>query len=136
MSGKIRVTGLKELRKGLKAAEGRSPKELQRTNKSVAEMLVPEAQSRLAQHSPRAGSQAAGSIRALASATRAQVAGGSAAVPWYAGHEWGSKGKYKQFPIANKQGYGIYPTVEANNERIVERYAQMLDELTREAFPG
>lgn len=135
MANKIGVVGLKELRKGLKAAEGRSPKELQRTNKSVAEMLVPEAQQRMAGHAPRAGSAAIGTIRALASATRAQIAGGTAAVPWYMGHEWGSI-RYRQFPAKQPDGYALYPTVEANNERIVERYAEMLDELTREAFPG
>lgn len=135
MASQIKVVGLRELRRGLKEAEDRSPKELTATNKAVAEMLVAPAQGRLAQHSPRAGSQASGTIRALASATKAQLAGGSAAVPWYAGHEWGSI-KYRQFPAKNPDGYALYPTVKAESGRIVERYAQMLDELTKGAFPG
>lgn len=133
--GKIHVVGLRELRKGLKAAEGRSPKELQRTNKAVAEMLVPEARGRLAQVAPRAGSQAVGTIRALASTSRAYLAGGNAATPWYRGKEWGSI-RYRQFPPANTGGYALYPTIEANNARVLARYVQMLEELTREAFPG
>ncbi len=148
MASRIGVVGLRELRRGLKNAEGRSPKELQQTNKAVAEMLVPEIRARLAGHSPRAGSRAIGTIRALASATRAQIAGGSEAVPWYGGHEWGgfgnirgnsrkgNPGHTRMFPPRNKGGYAIYPTIAANRERMIERYAQMLTELTSEAFPG
>jgi hypothetical protein len=135
MPSQIKVVGLRELRRGLKEAEGRSPKELTATNKAVAEMLVAPAKGRMAGHSPRAGSQAIGTIRALASATRAQLAGGSNAVPWYAGHEWGSI-KYHQFPTKNPDGYALYPTIEAERGRIVEKYAEMLDKLTREAFPN
>lgn len=132
--GKIQVVGLKELRRGLKEAEDRSPKELQGVNKAAAEMLVAPAQARMAQHSPRAGSQAIGTIRALATATRAQIAGGSAAVKWYMGHEWGSY-SMRQFPGKNSGGYALYPTIEAERDRIVEKYAEMLDELTKGAFP-
>ena len=135
MTEKIRVTGLKELRKGLKEADATFPKQLQKANKRIAEELVPEARSRMAGHSPRAGSRAIGTIRALASGTRAQLAGGTAAVPWYGGHEWGSI-RYRQFPAKNSDGYALYPAITANRERMVERYGEMLDELLRTAFPG
>jgi len=130
--GAVRVVGLRELRRGLKDADARFPKRLQQTNKAVAEELVPEARSRMAGHSPRAGSRAIGTIRALASGTRAQIAGGTAAVPWYMGHEWGSI-KYRQFPGRNSGGNALYPTLAANRGRIMERYAEALDDLAREA---
>lgn len=134
MAQSVTVTGLRELRRGLKEAEATAPKKLQQTNKAFAAELVPEARSRLASHTPRAGSRAAGTIRALASATRAQLAGGTAAVPWYMGHEWGSS-RFRQFPGKNSGGYALYPTVEANRERLVERYTKALDELLASAFP-
>lgn len=134
MVDKIRVTGLKELRKGLKEADATFPKQLQKANKGIAAELVPEARSRMAGHSPSAGSRAAGTIRALASGTRAQLAGGSNSVPWYMGHEWGSN-RFAQFPARNTGGNALYPTIKANRERMIERYGEMLDELLRSAFP-
>lgn len=134
MVDKIRVTGLKELRKGLKEADATFPKQLQRANKSIAAELVPEARAAMAGHSPRAGSRAIGTIRALASGTRAQIAGGSNGVPWYMGHEWGSI-RFKQFPVKNPEGYALYPTIKANRARMIERYGEVLDELLRSAFP-
>lgn len=76
--------------RGLAQADAALPKELQRLNKSIAAELVPK-RGRQSQGTARArGSRAIGTIRALASGTRAQIAGGTAAVPWYIGHEWGS----------------------------------------------
>jgi len=131
----LKVIGLRELRRGLAHADAALPKELQRLNKSIAAELVPEARAAMAGHSPRAGSRAIGTIRALASGTRAQIAGGTAAVPWYMGHEWGSI-RFRQFPGKQPEGYALYPTVQRNMPRIVEKYTRLLGELTKEAFPG
>lgn len=144
----LKVVGLRELRNGLRKADALYPKALQKLNKSISAELVPEARARLAQHSPRAGSRAIGTIRGLATQTSATIAGGGASVPWYGGHEWGSlgnirgnsrlgnKGHTRMFPTRNPEGYGIYPTVQRNLPRIVEKYTKLLGELTKEAFPG
>ena len=49
MSVKINVTGLKEFRKELKAVGPKFPKELQKTNKRAAGIVVPEAKRRAGQ---------------------------------------------------------------------------------------
>jgi hypothetical protein len=51
------------------------------------------------------------------------------------GNLWGSK-RYPQFPARVASGYALFPTIEARNSQIVEVYGQMLDVLTRKAFPN
>lgn len=137
MSGteKIQVRGLKELRAALKGVDAKAPKLLQQANKRAANLIVGPARARMGQHSPRAGSRAAGTIRALASGTRAQIGVGSNSVPWALGHEFGAT-RYKQFPPHRGQaGYAVYPTIRAMREQIIDQYGDFLDDLTQEAFP-
>jgi len=130
------VTGLKELRKGLKLQGPLWPKALQRTNKSLANMIVGPAKSRMGGHTPRAGGRAAGTIRALASGTAAKVAVGSNSVPWAIGHEFGG-GRRKttqQFPpYLGKTGYAVYPTIRSMRAQITDMYGDMIDELVEAA---
>ena len=137
-----RIEGLKELRKELKALGPQWPKELQKTNKAAAAKVVPEAKRRAAQSHPnlaggvaRVGSRGVSSIRALASQTRAQIAGGGAKVPWFGGNEFGSSGRYRQFPAKNKEGYILWPAAKAKEPEIEEIYLEMIDALTKAAFP-
>lgn len=138
---KIDVQGLKELRKELKAIDPKWTKELQQVNKRAASIVVPEAKRRASQSRPnlaggvaRAGSAGVGSIRALASQSRAQIASGGARVPWMGGSEWGSSGRYRQFPSANKDGYILWPAAKAKESEVVELYQDMLDDLSSAAF--
>lgn len=137
----IQVTGLKELRRELKLLEGNFPRELQKTNKFVAEsVIVPDARAAAeARTNPRVGRAVVNSIRATATQTRSQVAVGGAKVPWALGHEFGGK-RFKQFPRwrGNKQGSGyfLYPTVRAKMGEIVNTYDELVGNLTMRAFPG
>lgn len=134
--GKIKVTGLRELRRELKAAGEQFPKELQQTNKAVVtDLIVPGARAKLEGVSPRAGSRAVGTIRALASGTRAQVALGTAAVPWAVGKNFGSI-RYRQFPPhLGQDDYALYRTIREKRGEVIERYGAMLEKLTNRAFP-
>lgn len=137
----VRVEGLRELRRDLRRAGAEFPRELSRTNKRVVErIVVPEAQRRgrqtrtnLAGNPTRLGSRGVASIRALASATRAEVAMGGARIPYASGHEFGS-GRYRQFPPKRREGYILLPAVEATHDEILDAYRAMLDELARRAF--
>lgn len=135
MSGveKIQVTGLKELRAGLKAQGPLWPKALQKTNKALANMIVGPAKGLMGGHSPHAGGRAAGTIRALASGTRAQVAVGSGSVPWAIGHEFGSNLHHQFPPHLGRTGYAVYPTIRAMRAQITDMYGDMIDELVQDA---
>ena len=132
----VRVTGLKELRKELKAADAAFPKELQKANKKVAELVAEgtrEAFSSMAGSAPKV----AATVKAYASGARAQVkvgGGGGVAAEVAMGNLWGS-GRFKQFPARVADGYALYPTMKARNDQIVDLYGDMVDDLLHRAFP-
>lgn len=72
----IEVHGIRELRRALKEAEGRSPKELQRANKDAAEVVVAAARIR----APKGPHEGAGHLQPLWTAIRAQATATSAFV--------------------------------------------------------
>ncbi len=135
---RVDVHGLKELRRELRALEsdGTWKAELRSAGQKAADVVASEARrSALSASSPRMGSVAAGTIRALAGQTRATVAGGRASVPWYAGHEFGSS-RFKQFPGKRTGGYHLYPAIEKKRDEVIEVYGREIDNLTRKHFPG
>ena len=142
---KIQVRGLKELRAALKEVDAKAPKLLQKANKAAANLVVGPARARMGQHSPRAGSRAAGTIRALASGTKAQIGVGSNAVPWALGHEFGGRGRPHRIgkqghtmmfpPHRGQDGYAVYPTIRAMRAEIMDQYGDMIDELVQDSFP-
>lgn len=138
---KVDVQGLRELRSALRNIDPKWTKELQQVNKRAANIVVPEAKRRAAQSRPnlaggvaRAGSAGVASIRALASQSRAQIASGGARVPWMGGSEWGSSGRYKQFPSKSSDGYILWPAAKAKEPEVIELYQDMLDDLSSAAF--
>lgn len=147
MSGRIQITGLRELRRELKAVDDRFPKEIARLNKRlVNQLFVPDAKRRAAgRANPRPGHQVIDTIRGLGSQTRAQMALGRARVPWAVGHEFGSNqvrrtargGHTTQFPPRSPSkgrgnaGYFFYPSIYDNLPRAMDAYADMLTLLLR-----
>lgn len=134
MSGSIRAEGLKELRRDFKRAGDSLPKEIAAVNKRlVNQVFVPAAKGKAAGRSnPRAGHDVVNSIRGLGSQTRAQIAGGSNRVRWFGGHNYGSGGRYKQFPKRAPRrgrgnvGYILEQGVEAELPRLLTAYEKML----------
>lgn len=142
-SVRVDVQGLREFRRELKKLDGRFPKELRAINKRAADMIVPPARRNAGASRPnqaggtaRGGSKLVGTVRALASQSRAHVAMGGARVPWARGTEWGSSGRYRQFPARSSDGYVLYPAVKEMLPAIRAAYGDMVDQLLREAFPG
>ncbi len=148
MAIRVTVTGLRELGRELRAVDAALPKELQRGLKRVAgEIVVPGARGLAASRTnPRWGTAAVNTIRALASQRRAQVAVGSKAVPWAAGHNFGSKhtritkGRHStnQFPRTkgNRGGdYAIYETLARRQPQIVEALVGEIDDLLTRTWP-
>ena len=136
MSDAVRIIGLSELRRELKAADAGFPKELQKANKKAAEII---AEGTRAAFSSMGGSapKVAPTVKPLAQQTRAQVkvgggsgVGGDVAM----GNLWGST-RFKQFPPHINGGYALYPTLAARRDEIIDVYADALDDITRRAFP-
>lgn len=136
----VYVEGLDELRRELKRTAG-NLEDLKVANRQVSELVADKARSRAAQVGGVAGHVARqNSIRSSSAAAAAKVLLGGAADKHgpALGAEFGSK-NYPQFEpwrgSDESAGYFLWPTIRAERERIVEVYGQLLDELTRKAFP-
>lgn len=145
VSYKVGVAGLRDLRRELKRAGDEFPKELRDTNFRVAnEVVVPTAQRKARStrrpHADRPRPDRGHwedypkTIRALASQTRATVALGSARVPWALGANFGSL-KYTQFPGLGNPDHALYAAIEEKQQDVIKTYGDMLDTLTKKAFP-
>lgn len=130
---KIEVLGLNAFRRELKKAEDQFPKAINNINNEVAEIVADAARNRaLSQGSTLA--KAAPSIRALKGAAKAQVRMGGASYPYAMGAEWGSI-RYKQFPLPVPGGRSVYPTIKEKRAEVMNRYGDLIDEVSKEAFP-
>lgn len=138
---RINVSGLKELRSELRKAG--LQKNLTKANKYVVNrVIVPEGKKRAAKSFPnlaggltRVGSKGINSIRGTATQTTAVVKAGGARVPWFQGVEWGSSGRYRQFPKTADKGRIVYPVVEDKRDEIIEVYWDVIDDVAKGPFP-
>lgn len=136
MADSVRLTGLLELRRELKAVDAQWPKALQKVNKSIAEDVAEGTRSNLSSMGGSAP-KVVSTVKALAQQARAQVkAGGkgdSVAERVAGGNLFGSN-RYKQFPPPGL--YGIYKALADMKDDIEDRYIEMLGELLARAFPN
>ena len=122
------VEGLSEFRRELgRIQEEREwTTELRKTNKQAAGLIV----DRAAPGMPLLSGRLAGSLRALAGQTHASVAvGNNTGVP-YAGpilFGWPARNIEPQDPI--------YPAIADTFEEFEELYGDLIDDLTKRAFP-
>jgi hypothetical protein len=133
-SGRLYVQGLDELRRDLRGADRATKKRLQKANKTAAEVVAEAtAVSFSADHPPISGQHEA-AIRALATQGRAQVVAGGDRGPGFGGFNFGrtsDEPRKRQFPPKVEPDYFLYRAVEREQPRVIEAYAEALDELTR-----
>jgi hypothetical protein len=135
MADRIEVHGLRELRRALKQAEDRSPKELQLANKRAAALVAIEARRR-APTGPHQGGGNVGSIvasiKSQATTGKGVVAFGGQRAPHAPPTEFGgtlrrhassSRTRVQKRPF-------IYPAIEAAQPRVLEEYERSLIKLT------
>lgn len=135
MAEAIRLRGLRELRRELKALDREWQKQLQKVNKAIAEEVAERTRSNLAGMGGSA-KLVVPTVKALAGQLRAQVkAGGkgSSVGELVAGGNLFGSNRYKQFPPPGL--YGIYLALSQMKDDLEERYLDMLDELLSRAFP-
>jgi hypothetical protein len=82
----IQVTGIRDLRAAMKAAEATLPRELRKGLNEVANIIVVDARPRI----PVRSGKLAGSLRARSTQTAAQVVLGTARTPYAQAVYWGT----------------------------------------------
>lgn len=127
----VKVTGLAELNKALKALGPEVQKELKAANFEVGSMVAGDAQS-IALGLGGVAAKVAPSIKATKTASGAAVSFGGAAYPFAGGAEFGSL-RYKQFQPwrgnGSDAGYFLYPAIRQDVDQIEATYVQRIDEI-------
>lgn len=132
----IEVHGLRELRRALREAEGRSPKELQQANKQAAGIVVREAQRR----APRGKHEGGGrvqpawqSIKAQATTGRGVIAFGGQRAP----HEpvvnfGGTIARHASTSRTRvRRREHIYASIERKRGAVLDTYEDALKRITK-----
>ena len=130
----VRVEGLAELNRGLKALGGREfQAELREAGREVATEVAKDAQGK-AYSLGGVAAHVAPSISASAGFTSAGVSFGGAAHPAAMGAEFGGQGRptTMQFqPHRGTTGYFVYPSIRDNGEFIERTYMDAVDTILR-----
>lgn len=136
----VTVAGLSDLRRELRRA-GVGIEDLKAANRSVSELVATGAVGRARNLGGVARHVAdAGSIKTSSAAAAAKVIlGGTAAKHGPAlGAEFGAR-NYPQFEewrgAGREAGYFLWPTIRAEERRIVDMYGDAIDDLMSKAFP-
>jgi hypothetical protein len=134
---RIEVHGLRELRRALREAEERSPKELQQANKQAAEIVAATARRRFRRGPHQGGGNpipAADSVKAQATSGRGLVAFGGQraphAPPVNFGGTIGRHGTTQRTRVGRYEV--IYASITSEQHRVLETYDQALKRITRD----
>lgn len=123
----LEVKGLKEFARKLRGIDRELARELQRTNKSVAQKVADEARPQV----PVLTGRAQKSVKARASAQRSSVVGGGPNVPYYPWLEFGGRvGRGKSVSRQKvKAGRYIWPAVARHHDDHLDEYVKALNSL-------
>jgi hypothetical protein len=139
----IAAIGLKETRKAFKdfGADNSWRGPFRESYGAAAAVAEGEAQSLAGQSRPTLGgsvatmgSRARGSIRGKGTTTAATLTAGKG-VPHFAGWNFGSSGRFRQFPAKTKPDYNLYKAVENKREEIQDVFLDKIGEALDTAFP-
>jgi hypothetical protein len=149
--GHVTVRGLKDLQRELRRLDKDLPRELGDANQDVARYVVRRATDR----ARRLGAMQAKAAESLTAARQQRIAAvrfGGARHPEAMGAEFGadrnvprstSRGVvqgWNQFRpwrgSDTRAGYFLFPTIRDDTPQIIELYGELIDRLTRKAFPS
>lgn len=135
----VRVIGLREFRSALRGVDRAWPRALTIVHKAIGDFVALRAEERAPRLKTRPGTtsmrpgQLADSIRGVGNQSRAAIRAGGARLP------------HPSIPMIHEfgwPGHGIepqpfmFPAEEESREEVVELYAEMIDDVTRTAFPS
>jgi hypothetical protein len=145
----VHEVGFKELRAALKEVDAAWPKELATFHRDLARWLAPIAQGaatamggeqhHFAHDISGQGTQTGARLQ-VAQEANAAFWGAKKRTGWNRGH--GGKAQHPPWVgnawLPGEAGgpYALNPTIAANIDQIVEKSGQMVDRITRQAFPG
>lgn len=132
MVATIRVTGLREFQRALKAMDAGLPRQLRLALNEAAKEVIDYAQPRI----PRRTGRAAGSLKARSSQREARIAVGGRRAPYYPWLDFGGQGRRKGRPAKRefiREGRYVYPALAARRDRVTEIMANALAQLARDA---
>lgn len=127
----IKIEGLKEFQKALKAMDADLPKQLRVALNSAAELVIDYAKPKV----PRRSGAAAASLKVRSSQRAARIAAGGRKAPYYPWLDFGGAvgpGKGVKRPFYTNGRY-VYPGLAANREQITKQLEVALSELARGA---
>lgn len=136
-SGSVRVVGLADFQRELKAADAKLPRELAAANRAAAEMVAAKAR-RKASGQGSVAAKSGPSIKAAGEQRRSKITLGGPKFPFALGAEFGGQGRptTQQFkPFNGGEGYFLYPTIRDTRDEFIDVYGTLIDHLMRSAFP-
>lgn len=137
-SDRIDVRGLAEFQRALRDVDRDLPKQLRVVNLKAAELVASDARGR-AEAAGGALGKAAPSIKAVAQQRSAGVRIGGSRYPFAMGGEFGSV-TFRQFKpwrgSGGDAGYALFPAKRENTDKVVEMYGDLINDLTKKAFPN
>ncbi len=131
----VQITGLRELRRALRAVDVELPRQLSRDLKEVAELVAARARSKV----PHRTGRTAASIRPVVVRGGAAVRAGGARVPWYAWLDFGGErrhmGPHHEHKVPHLQpsrehlrrGRYLYPALDEVTAELEDRTRVVLD---------
>jgi hypothetical protein len=127
----VRVEGIQELSRALKAVSKEAQKEMRKGFKDIAESVAADIRPKV----PRKTGRAAKSIKARGTNKGGSIAfGGPRALhfPWldFGGDRRGNGGGIASRPFI-KEGRYVYPTISDNLDEIKDKAEDLIDDLTR-----
>ncbi len=129
----VQVEGMKEVRKALKEFSSdngwRAP--LRDAYRDVASLVQSKAQAKAG--ASRMGHVARASIQGKGTTTGASIQAFKG-VAWGPGFEFGSAGRYPQFPPKKAGGYHIFPAIDESRGEITEAFATSVDAALNKEF--
>jgi len=132
MSEAIKVEGLSQFRRSLKALDSELPKALRMAFNEAANIVVDDAKPRV----PHRSGKARGTVRAQSTQSKARVKGGGRKAPYYPwldfGGRVGRKNSVKR-PYLPKEGRYIYVAFNNNKRRFGEGLQDALLSVARRA---
>lgn len=136
-TGTVKVDGLTELNRALRAIGPEAQRELRDASRKVAGFVASDA-SAAARSLGGVAAHVAPSITAVGGVSNAGVAFGGSAYPMAGGAEFGSM-RFKQFKpwrgSGHEAGYFVYPSIRRDEDRIVTEYTDAVEQVISRNFP-
>lgn len=131
MSDPIRIDGLDQFRRNLKTLDATLPRALRLAFNAAAQLVVDEARPKV----PTRSGRARATVRVRSTQTRAQVAGGSKRVPYYAWLDFGGRGGRNRANVREfrKEGRFIYAAFYLKRPQFAEVLERELVDVARQA---